>query len=268
MDPDPNATACTMPRQHRVFVTRAAQRALVEQAGAAARAERYGRSPFHLAPARSTEHDRIRRDVSLDLLPPYHDAALREHARVIWTPPWPRRMRAPPSPRAVAGRRVAARGDTKEVDLAAMERVWVIGAGKAACGMAMGARRYSATRSHGGTLTTKDGHGRDLPRIEVWEAAPSRSRHARDGGRGGGPADRRAPPAPRTWCSACFPAAPPAVGRGRLLGGDAHDLKAVTDALLRAGATIHELNAVRKHLSRIGADGCAGGGPPRIVTLP
>ena len=46
------------------------------------------------------------------------------------------------------------------------------------------------------------------------------------------------------------------------------DKARVTALLLRAGATIHELNAVRKHLSRIKGGGLAReAAPARVVTL-
>ena len=46
------------------------------------------------------------------------------------------------------------------------------------------------------------------------------------------------------------------------------DKQRTTDLLLRAGATIHELNAVRKHLSRLKGGGLASAAAPaRVITL-
>ena len=46
------------------------------------------------------------------------------------------------------------------------------------------------------------------------------------------------------------------------------DKQRTTGLLLRAGATIHELNAVRKHLSRLKGGGLAAeAAPARVVTL-
>lgn len=60
--------------------------------------------------------------------------------------------------------------------------------------------------------------------------------------------------------SALLPAPPPGV--------TLEDKAAVTSLLLRAGATIHELNAVRKHLSRLKGGGLARAAvPARVVTL-
>ncbi|HYW10478.1 MAG TPA: glycerate kinase [Longimicrobium sp.] len=157
--------------------------------------------------------------------------------------------------------------DAEEIDLSMVENVWVIGAGKAACGMAMGALEVLGDRIAGGTLTTKDGHGCALPRMEVWEAA-----HPVPDTRGmAGAADalrmaRAAGPRDLVLCllsggaSALWAAPAPGVALG--------DLQAVTDGLLRAGATIRELNTVRKHLSRIGGGWLArAAAPARVVTL-
>ncbi|HLM66648.1 MAG TPA: DUF4147 domain-containing protein, partial [Longimicrobium sp.] len=97
---------------------------------------------------------------------------LREHARVILDA-----ALAAADARAAVARALSLKGhrlrvaDAEEIDLAQIKNVWVIGAGKAACGMAMGALEVLGERITGGTLTTKDGHGCMLPRMEVWEAA-------------------------------------------------------------------------------------------------
>jgi len=157
-------------------------------------------------------------------------------------------------------------GDER-VPLASIERVWVIGAGKAAAGMALAAREVLGERIAGGTITTKHGHAADVPGVEVWEAAhpvPDASGLA-------GAADalacaRAAGPNDLVLCllsggaSALWPS-PPA-------GVSLTDLAALTDRMLRAGATIRELNAVRKHLSRIGGGWLARAAhPARVVTL-
>lgn len=45
------------------------------------------------------------------------------------------------------------------------------------------------------------------------------------------------------------------------------DKRAATDRLLRAGANIHELNTVRKHLSRVKGGRLAAAGPARVLCL-
>jgi len=153
------------------------------------------------------------------------------------------------------------------VPLASVDRVWVIGAGKAAAGMALAAREVLGDRISGGTITTKDGHASDVPGIEVWEAA-----HPVPDSRGlAGAADaldcaRRAGECDLVLCllsggaSALWPSPPAGVALT--------DLGALTGRLLLAGATIRELNAVRKHLSRIGGGWLARAAhPARVVTL-
>ena len=155
----------------------------------------------------------------------------------------------------------------ERIPLPTIDRVWLIGAGKAAGGMALAAREVLGDRIAGGTITTKDGHAADVPGLEVWEAA-----HPVPDARGlAGAADalacaRRAGAGDLVLCllsggaSALWPS-PPA-------GVTLTDLGALTGRLLSAGATIRELNTVRKHLSRIGGGWLARTAhPARVVTL-
>jgi glycerate-2-kinase len=164
------------------------------------------------------------------------------------------------------GERLTVAGE-EEIDLASADRVLLIGAGKAAVAMARGAMEVLGDRIAEGTITTKDGHGADLPRMEVWEAAhPIPDTRGMAGAaealrlaRGAGPRDL-------VICllsggtSALWPAP--------VAGVSLTELKAVTDGLLRSGATIQEINTVRKHLSRIGGGWlAAAAAPARVVTL-
>jgi hydroxypyruvate reductase len=195
-------------------------------------------------------------------------AHLREHARAIL-----HAAIAAADARAAVVRSLSLDGDrltvagAEEVDLGAIGRVRVIGAGKAAAAMASGALEVLGERIAEGTITTKDGHGVDLPRMDVWEAA-----HPVPDARGmAGAAEalrlaRGAGPRDLVLCllsggaSALWPAPVPGVTLA--------DLRGVTDALLRSGATIHEINTVRKHLSRIGGGWlAAAAAPARVVTL-
>jgi hydroxypyruvate reductase len=145
-------------------------------------------------------------------------------------------------------------------------RTVVIGAGKAAAAMALALERHwSAGLS--GAVVTATGHGLSCPRIEVIEAThplpgETGERAAQDMLRrvtglgtedlvicllsGGG--------------SALMPLPPDGLGLGAK--------QAITRALLRSGATIGEINCVRRHLSRIkgGRLGVACH-PARLVTL-
>lgn len=135
-------------------------------------------------------------------------------------------------------------------------RIYVLGAGKAGAAMALAAEDALGERIAGGLVVVKDGHtptgeGARLPeRIELVEAG-----HPIPDGRGVAATARLLDMAARA-------------GKGDLVlclisgGGSAlltapadgvslEDVQAVTGALLRNGATINELNAVRKHLSRV-----------------
>jgi len=193
---------------------------------------------------------------------------LREHARAIL-----RAAVAAADARAAVVRALSLYGErltvggTEEVDLAAVDRVVVIGAGKAAAAMARGALEVLGDRVAEGTITTKDGHGADLPRTDVWEAAhPVPDTRGMAGAAEALRLARAAGPRDLVLCllsggaSALWPAPVPGVSLT--------ELREVTDALLRSGATIHEINTVRKHLSRIGGGWLArAAAPARVVTL-
>lgn len=155
----------------------------------------------------------------------------------------------------------------ERIPLSTVERVWVIGAGKAAGGMALAAREVLGGRIAGGTVTTKHGHAADVPGIEVWEAAhPVPDACGLAGAADALACARAAGPDDLVLCllsggaSALWPAPPAGVSLA--------DLAALTGRLLRAGATIRELNTVRKHLSRIGGGWLARAAQPaRVVTL-
>ncbi len=135
-------------------------------------------------------------------------------------------------------------------DLTAFERVIVLGAGKATPAMAQALDEMLGDRINHGLIVTKYGHALALRRIRTllaghpvpdekgMQAALQIEAMARDAGRddlviflisGGG--------------SALLPAP--------VEGISLHEKQATTRALLRCGATIGELNAVRKHLSRL-----------------
>ncbi|MXY39964.1 MAG: glycerate kinase [Rhodospirillaceae bacterium] len=146
-------------------------------------------------------------------------------------------------------------------------RMLVLGAGKAAAAMAQTVERAWPERDLEGLVVTRYGHAVPCRRIRVLEAAhpvPDRAgaeaaaqivELARNAGAedavlfllSGGASALLNLPAP-----------------GLTLTGK----QAVTRALLAAGADIHELNAVRKHLSAIkGGRLAAGAAPARLTTL-
>lgn len=193
---------------------------------------------------------------------------LREHARAIL-----RAALSAADARAAVVRALALDGDrlavagAEDVDLASVDRIVLIGAGKAAAGMAAGALDVLGDRITAGTITTRDGHGAALPRIDVWEAAhPVPDTRGLAGAVEALRMARDAGPRDLVLCllsggaSALWPAPVPGVSLT--------ELREVTDALLRCGAAIHEINTVRKHLSRIGGGWLAhAAAPARVVTL-
>jgi hydroxypyruvate reductase len=135
-------------------------------------------------------------------------------------------------------------------DFSRYRNIWVIGAGKAGASMARAAERVLGRRIAGGLINVKDGHTAKLRRIELNECghpvpdergvagAQRIARIAADAGRddlvlclisGGG--------------SALLPLPAPPVTLA--------EKQAVTRLLLACGANIHEINAVRKHISLI-----------------
>ncbi len=158
---------------------------------------------------------------------------------------------------SVTGQTLRVAGWDGKVDLGSVRRIVVIGAGKASASMALALEELLGERIAGGTIATKTGHGEPLARIEVIEsghpvpdeashrAARAVIRHCRDADAdtlviglisGGGSALLAAP-------------LETAGGGATRLGLD--DKRQVTELLLACGATIQEMNCVRKHLSQV-----------------
>jgi glycerate-2-kinase len=123
-------------------------------------------------------------------------------------------------------------------------------------------------RVAGGTITVPaGGPTRRLPGIDVWTAShPVPDTHGLAGAAAALEVARAAGEDDLVLCllsggaSALWPA-PPA-------GVSLSDLRAATGSLLRAGAPIAEINAVRRHLSRIAGGWLArAAAPARLVTL-
>ncbi len=158
-------------------------------------------------------------------------------------------------------------GGEETVELGAVERVWVVGAGKAAEGMARGALEVLGDRVAGGTVTVPAGRTPPLPGLEVWEAAhPVPDTRGLAGATAALETARAAGERDLVLCllsggASALWAAPPA-------GVSLTELRELTGALLRAGVPIGEVNAVRKHLSRIAGGWLArAAAPARLLTL-
>lgn len=152
-------------------------------------------------------------------------------------------------------------------ELADFRKIYVVGCGKAAAAMGFAVETLLGERLSGGVVVVKQGHGMVLGTIEVVEAGHPVPDQAglrgaarvmeylqRAGERdlvlfllsGGG--------------SALLPC--PAAGL------TLNDKQLTTRLLLNSGATIREINAVRKHLSRLkGGRAAALAAPARVVTL-
>lgn len=130
-------------------------------------------------------------------------------------------------------------------------RTLVVGAGKAAAAMALAAENHwPETAAFDGIVITRYGHGLPTNRITVIEAGHPLP-------------DAQGEQAARKILAEVNKLGPDDLLLCLLSGGGSsllslplasvplHDLQAVTRKLLRSGATIQEINAVRKHLSAI-----------------
>lgn len=135
-------------------------------------------------------------------------------------------------------------------DYTRYRNVYVTGAGKAGAAMARAAERVLGARISGGLINVKDGHTAELRRIELNECG-----HPVPDERGVAGARRIAEIAARAGrgdlvlclisggASALMPLPAPGI--------TLEEKQAATRLLLSCGATIHEINAVRKHISAI-----------------
>jgi hydroxypyruvate reductase len=145
-------------------------------------------------------------------------------------------------------------------------RIALVAAGKAAVPMARAAeRRIGHHLSEGIAVTSSEAD--DLERVRVRTASHpvpdarglAAAREIRELAQGLGPNDLLL-----VLLSGGASALLPAPAEGLTLD----DKQRTTGVLLRAGATIHELNAVRKHLSHLKGGGLAqAAAPARVVTL-
>jgi glycerate 2-kinase len=138
------------------------------------------------------------------------------------------------------------------------ERIFVLAAGKAAGAMARAAEELFGERIAGGLIVTKYGHKASLEKLETILAGhPEPDENSVE-------AARRAEELARSLGEGDLLLALISGGASALLADPAPpielaDLKKLTGALLRSGANISEINAVRKHVSVL-----KGGG---LVTL-
>lgn len=165
----------------------------------------------------------------------------------------------------VVGSKLMVRG--RFYDLDRFRNVYVVGGGKASAPMARAVEQILGDRVTGGIVCVKDGHLDEVDRIEVEQA--------------GHPIpDERAVRATEKMIEILGAAGPEDLvicivsGGGSALmvapslGVTLADKRRVTNELLRSGATINEINTVRRHLSRIKGGGLARiAAPATVVSL-
>jgi hydroxypyruvate reductase len=165
-----------------------------------------------------------------------------------------------------AGREVLRVG-RRSYRLADFDRIHVIGSGKASAKMAQALERLLGKRVTGGWINVPDGTKAKLKRIHLHESGhPVPDERGVEGARRIAEIARESGPRDLLLCviSGGASALMPLPVAGMTLEGK----KAITRQLLASGATIHEMNTVRKHLSAIkGGHLAALGAPATVVAL-
>lgn len=154
----------------------------------------------------------------------------------------------------------------RRYDLSQYDRVVAVGAGKATAPMARALERRLGPRLHSGFVVVKYGHAVATAKITVEEAGHPIPDHA--GQRAAARIQSMVSALTRrdlliVLLSGGASSLLPAPVQGVTLA----DKRATTDRLLRCGATIQEINAVRKHLSTIKGGRLAESTPATVVTL-
>ena len=153
------------------------------------------------------------------------------------------------------------------LDLSKFDRVLVVGAGKADAPMAQAVESLLGERVSEGLIVVKDGHGLPLQHVRVREA--SHPVPDERGLRGAEEILSLVSGADERDLVICLISG----GGSALLVAPAEgvtlkDKQEVTQLLLACGASIHEINAVRKHLSRVKGGGLAHAAhPATLVSL-
>uniref|UniRef100_A0A831ZXD9 Glycerate kinase n=1 Tax=Desulfacinum infernum TaxID=35837 RepID=A0A831ZXD9_9BACT len=175
-------------------------------------------------------------------------------------------------PEAAVHRHVQRQGDRLSVsdrvlDLDAFERVFLLGAGKGTAPMAKALEDILGERLSEGVVVVKYGHGLPLKRVQVLEAA-----HPVPDAAGVRGTEQMLELAHRAGSKdlviAAFSGGGSALTPAPVPPLTLEHKQRTTALLLAAGATIQEMNAVRKHLSRFKGGGLArAAAPASVVTL-
>ena len=146
-------------------------------------------------------------------------------------------------------------------------RIWIVGAGKASAGMAAAVEQILEDRITGGVIATKDGHLANTKRTQLRECS-----HPVPDERGVAAAQailaiaQAATSEDLVIC--CLSGGASALLPLPADGISLADKQETTRLLLASGATIHEINSVRKHLSAIkGGQLAAAAYPASVLSL-
>jgi len=169
--------------------------------------------------------------------------------------------------RAVERRGHLLRVEGRSFDLARCRALYLLGAGKAGSPMARALEDRLGERLHAGLVVVKEGHAEPTRIVQVLEAGhPVPDDRAVEAGRRILALAHRAREDDLVFCVLS--------GGGSALlempapGIPLDDLQATTQVLLACGATIHEINVLRKHLSQIkGGQLARAVHPAWLVTL-
>jgi hydroxypyruvate reductase len=176
------------------------------------------------------------------------------------------------SPRDAVMRMIRRQGDAltvakREYWLNTFENVYVLGAGKASAAMAQAVETLVGPRIRAGLINVKDGHTAPLERIELNECGhPVPDARGEQGARRILEMAEKAGDRDLVVCviSGGASALLPLPAEGVTL----EEKQAATRLLLACGATIHEINAVRKHISRVkGGQLSRAAYPATVLTL-
>lgn len=156
------------------------------------------------------------------------------------------------------GLKVRTETEEERIDLAEIDRIYVLGIGKAAAPMARAMEEILGERLAGGLIATKYGYAEALHQIRVIEAGhPVPDENSLRAGQAmqelgrGFSAKTLAIILVSGGGSALCEALPAYAIDSRNVQITLDDLRRTTQALLACGATINEINCIRKHLSRL-----------------
>jgi len=146
------------------------------------------------------------------------------------------------------------------------ERCVVVAIGKAAAALAAAFEREAGARIARGVAITKDGHGRPLARLALREAGHPLP-DARSAAAGAEALALAASAQPDEALVVLLSGGASALASCPAPGLGLAELRETTELLLRAGAEIDELNAVRKHLTQVSGGRLAAASRAREIVV-